>query len=224
MSALSRRGSFRLLIVVLLSGVACGALRAAEPTASSAHQRVKVLLVTGIEFHNWRETAPQIAKQLALCPGIEVTLETNFNVLCSDKIFEYDVLFFNFWNSRDDNPSLDDDLALSNIEKFLDRGKGIVVYHLAIGIFETHKDRVERIIGRVYDRSLPPHDAFREFPVRIVKRDHPIMKSVPDFKIQDELYTCFALEGRPIFTSTGKDTCLRRFWGTICGHSGARNS
>ena len=135
---------------------------------------------------------------MRLCPAIEVTLETNFNVLCSDEIFEYDVLFFNFWNSRDDSPSLDDDLALRNLEKFLDRGKGIVIYHLAIGIFETHKDRVEKIIGRVYDRSLPPHDPFREFPVSIVKRDHPIMRSIPDFKIPDELYTCFALEGRPI--------------------------
>ena len=154
-----------------------------NPAAAPANARVKVLLVTGIEYHNWRETAPQIAKQLASCPDIEVRLETNFNVLCSDEIFDYDVLFFNFWNSRDDSPSLDDDLALSNIEKFLDSGKGIVVYHLAIGIFETHKDRVERIIGRVYDRSLPGHDPFREFPVNVVKKDHPIMKSVSDFKI-----------------------------------------
>jgi hypothetical protein len=65
-------------------------------------------------------------------------------------------------------------------------------------VFETHKERVEKIIGRVYDRSLPPHDPFREFEVSIVKKDHPIMRSVPDFKIPDELYTCFALEGRPI--------------------------
>jgi len=157
-----------------------------------------VLLITGIEYHNWRETAPQIAKQLVSCPEIDVRLVANFNILCSDEIFDYDVMFFNFWNSRDDSPSLDDDLALSNIEKFLERGKGIVIYHLAIGVFETHKDRVEKIIGRVYDRALPPHDPFREFDVRVVARDHPIMKSVPDFKIQDELYTCFALEGRPI--------------------------
>ena len=190
--------SFRLFTVILLLGVVSAPLCAAEPAASSANKRVKVLLVTGIEYHNWRETAPQIAKQLTSCPDIELRLETNFNVLCSDKIFDYDVLFFNFWNSRDDSPSLDDDLALSNIEKFLDSGKGIVVYHLAIGVFETHSDRVEKIIGRVYDRSLPPHDPFREFEVNIVKRDHPIVKSVSDFRIFDELYTCFALEGRPI--------------------------
>jgi type 1 glutamine amidotransferase len=189
---------FRPLAMTLLSSVLCGALSAAEPAAASGDKPVKVLLVTGIEFHNWRETAPQIAKQLDQCPNIDITIDTDFNVLCTDKIFDYDVLFFNFWNSRNDPPSRDDDLALSNMEKFLDSGKGIVVYHLAIGIFETHKDRVEKIIGRVYDRSLPPHDPFREFPVTIVKRDHPIMRSVGDFKIQDELYTCFALEGRPI--------------------------
>jgi type 1 glutamine amidotransferase len=190
--------SFRLFTAILLLGVLCGTLCAAEPAASSANKRVKVLLVTGIEYHNWRETAPQIARQLASCPDIEVKLVADVNVLCSDEIFDCDVLFFNFWNSKDDPPSRDDDLALSNIEKFVASGKGIVVYHLAIGVFETHKDRVEKIIGRVYDRSLPGHDPFREFEVNIVKRDHPIMKSVPDFKTLDELYTCFALEGRPI--------------------------
>ena len=128
------------------------AAAASHRQSEPADQRVKVLLVTGVEYHNWRETAPQIAKQLASCPEIEVRLETNINVLCSDEIFDYDVLFFNFWNSRDDRPTQDDDLALSNIEKFLDSGKGIVVYHLAIGIFETRKERVEQIIGRVYDR------------------------------------------------------------------------
>ncbi|MFH1920068.1 MAG: ThuA domain-containing protein [Planctomycetota bacterium] len=198
MFPLNPRLSSRLFTAILLLGVVCPALCAAEPAASSANKRVKVLLITGIEYHNWRETAPQIAKQLTSCPDIELRLETDFNVLCSDEMFDYDVLFFNFWNSKDDSPSLDDDLALSNIEKFLDSGKGIVVYHLAIGVFERHKDRVERIIGRVYDRSLPGHDPFREFEVKIVKRDHPIMKSVPDFKTLDELYTCFALEGRPI--------------------------
>lgn len=188
----------RLFVVLSLLTIIAPLLSAAEPAGTAAGKRVKVLLITGIEYHNWRETAPQIAKQLAACPDLEVTLETNFNVLCSDRIFDFDVLFFNFWNSRDDSPSLDDELALSNMEKFLDSGKGIVIYHLAIGVFETHKDRVEKIIGRVYDRSLPPHDAFREFDVKVVKKDHPIMRSVPDFKIPDELYTCFALEGRPI--------------------------
>lgn len=194
-NALPRYG---LLLLILLSGMFVELLGADEPAKSTADQRVKVLLVTGVEYHNWRETASQIAKQLASCPDIDIRLETDINVLCSDKIFDYDVLFFNFWNSRDDKPTRDDELALSNIEKFLASGKGIVVYHLAIGIFETRKERVEPIIGRVYDRALPGHDPFREFEVNVVKSEHPIMKGVSDFKIQDELYTCFALDGRPI--------------------------
>ena len=113
--------------MLLLLGLGCEALCAEPPAAAAPSKRVKVLLVTGIEYHNWRETAPQIAKQLTACPDIEVRLDTNFNVLCSDEIFKYDVLFFNFWNSRDDSPSLDDDLALSNMEKFLESGKGIVI-------------------------------------------------------------------------------------------------
>ena len=104
MSPLNPRRLFQLFTVILLGSVFCETLCAAEPATSSANKRVKVLLVTGIEYHNWRETAPQIAKQLASCPDIEVTLETNFNVLCSDEIFKYDVLFFNFWNSQRRQP------------------------------------------------------------------------------------------------------------------------
>ena len=69
-----------------------------EPAKSSAGRPVKVLLVTGIEYHNWRETAPQIAKQLARAPASTSTGD-RFQRPLSDKIFDYDVLFFNFWNS-----------------------------------------------------------------------------------------------------------------------------
>jgi hypothetical protein len=77
--------SLRSFMAISLLVGTCAALRAAEPAASSADQRVKVLLITGIEYHNWRETAPQIAKQLGSCPDIEVRLDANFNV-CFPKI------------------------------------------------------------------------------------------------------------------------------------------
>ena len=167
-------------------------------TAAKA-EPVKVLLVTGIEYHDWRSTAPQIAKQLQACPDIEVRLATDFNILCSDEIFDYDVMFFNFCNLRDYNTTTrDDELAIGNIEKFLKMGKGVIIYHLAIGIFEQyHADRIQTIIGRNYDREAPPHDPFQNFEVRITKREHPIMKNIPDFKIDDELYTCIGGD-RPI--------------------------
>ncbi|MCC7087311.1 MAG: ThuA domain-containing protein [Pirellulales bacterium] len=210
---------YRFLLLLLLCGVLVGSVGAAPQDKPPANQPVKVLLVTGIEYHNWRATAPQIAKQLASCPEIEVRVATNINVLCSDEIFDYDVMFFNFWNSRDDKPTLDDNLALSNIRKFVESGKGIIVYHLAIGMFETQKDRVEQIIGRVYDRALPGHDPFGEFTVNIVKHDHPIVKAVPDFKTQDELYTCFALDGRPIeVLAQAKSTVVDKVFPSVFLH------
>jgi type 1 glutamine amidotransferase len=160
--------------------------------AQPAAQKVKVLVVTGIEFHAWRETAPQIARQLATCPDLDVTLEPNYNILCTDAIFDYDVIFFNFCNLQEYAETRDDDLAIDNIEKFLNSGKGIIIFHLAIGMFEKRTDRVLPLIGRNYDRSLPPHDPFQEFEVTIIDREHPITKHIPDFKIADELYTCMA--------------------------------
>jgi len=159
--------------------------------AQPAAKKVKVLVVTGIEYHDWRATAPQIAKQLASCSDLDVLLEPDYNILCTDKIFNYDVIFFNFCILQDfDKETRNDGLAIDNIEKFLKSGKGIVIYHLAIGMFEKHTDRVLPLIGRDYDRALPPHDPFRNFEVTITDREHPITKHIPDFNIDDELYTC----------------------------------
>ena len=151
---------------------------------------MNVLVVTGIEYHAWQETAPQIAAQLASCPDLEVRLEPDYNILCTDKIFDYDVIFFNFCNLREYEGTKNDDLAVDNIEKFLKSGKGIVIYHFAIGMFEKRIDRILPLIGRVYDRELPPHDPFRTFEVNMIDKEHPITKHIPDFKIADELYTC----------------------------------
>ena len=168
------------------------ALLHGQSMAAEANKKVKVLVVTGIEYHAWKETAPQIAKQLASCPDLEVLLEPDYNILCSDKIFDYDVIFFNFCNLVEYEQTKDNDLAASNIEKFLKSGKGIMIYHFAIGMFENRSERMLSLIGRVYDRALPPHDPFRTFEVNITDKEHPITKHVPDFKIADELYTCMA--------------------------------
>ena len=168
------------------------ALLHGQSKAAEANKKVKVLVVTGIEYHAWKETAPQIARQLASCPDMEVVLETDYNILCSDRVFEYDVIFFNFCNLVEYEQTKDNDQAVDNIEKFLKSGKGIIIYHFAIGMFEKRSDRVLSLIGRIYDRALPPHDPFRVFEVNIIDKEHPITKQIPDFKIADELYTCMA--------------------------------
>ena len=184
--------SKRALLLTTTLLIACGLQSVFAQPAATNDSKVKVLVVTGIEYHAWRETAPQIARQLATCPELEVKLEPNYNILCTDAIFDYDVIFFNFCNLVEYEETRDDDLAIDNIEKFLKSGKGIVLFHLAIGMFEKRTDRVLPLIGRNYDRSLPPHDPFRNFEVTITDREHPITKHIPDFTIDDELYTCMA--------------------------------
>jgi len=182
---------------VLLFSAALLLLYAAQPVlaqgAGGNDKKVKVLVVTGIEYHDWRATAPQIAKQLASCPDLEVLLEPDYNILCSNRIFDYDVIFFNFANLTNlavYEETRNDDLAIDNIAKFLKSGKGIVIFHLAIGMFEKRTDRVLPLIGRNYDRALPPHDPFQNFKVSVIDKEHPITKHIPDFHIEDELYTC----------------------------------
>ena len=165
-------------------------LSATQFSFAEQRQRARVLVVTGIEFHSWWETAPQIGRQLALSPELDVRVEPDYNILATDEIFNYDVIFFNFANLVEYTETKDDDLAIDNIERFLREGGGIVIYHLAIGMFERRTDRILPLIGRNYCRILPPHDPFRVFEVSIMDREHPITRHIPNFRIYDELYTC----------------------------------
>ena len=194
MITMTHKGILQYILMPLLTFVfVCSVPPVFAQSAAGDGKKVKVLVVTGIEYHAWRETAPQIARQLASCPDLDVRLETDYNILCTDKIFDYDVIFFNFANIDNLEPYLEtknDDLAIDNIGKFLKSGKGIILFHLAIGMFEKRKERVLPLVGRVYDRALHPHDPFQNFEVIITDREHPITKHIPDFKIDDELYGC----------------------------------
>ncbi|MGL6225515.1 MAG: ThuA domain-containing protein [Thermoguttaceae bacterium] len=194
---------FRSLLLLLTLLLPCSPLLA-DSTKSSEQlgkteqsaKKVKVLLITGVEYpgHPWKETAPQIAAQLASCPQIEVVLEPDFNVLCRRDIFNYDVLFLNFKNY---DPLENDELALDHLEEFVQKGGGLVVFHFAIGMFENHKDRVAQILGRSYDPTLPPHDPYGKFIVRC-NTEHPMTQNIGSFRIADELYTCLGIGTEPI--------------------------
>jgi len=187
----------KLFLAGILVFLVCFQMTAIARENEEQGRKLKVLVVTGCEYegHPWHQTAPHVGKILNNCPEIEAKVEPNFNVLCTDEIFNYDVMFFNFKNY---DPLADDELAIANIEKFVRQGGGIVILHFGIGIFENHKDRVEKIIGPVYDPSLPPHDPYREFEVKIMDLKHPITKSMNNFTISDELYTCLGASSEPI--------------------------
>jgi type 1 glutamine amidotransferase len=171
----------------------------AEP--AKAAEAIKVLLVTGAEYHNWRETAPVLAAQLRKDPRMDVRVVEDAHFLDSAAIQRYDVILLNYMNWQEPAPG---EAARENLRKAIAGGKGLVLVHFACGAWREHPDvnklawpEFKNLAGRVWDPKLRGHDPHGKFRVEIVMPDHPIVKGMEPFETVDELYTCLTGD-RPI--------------------------
>src|SRR5260221_9755297 len=178
---------------LLLSTLTLFSLVALDVRAAEAKE-VKVLIITGDEFHKWKETAPFI-KDLLTKAGHKVDItETPSKDLTPDNLAKYDVLLLNYRDTpkgAKDNPASvwSDD----NKKAFLEAvkgGKGLYVYHYAsaafVGMSDLDKEFEKAIAGGW--RKQGYHGKMHEFPVT-VRKDHPITKGIKEFKHgRDELY------------------------------------
>ena len=185
---MSRQATFSLL---LITSLVLGSLsRAAAAAPPSAAQPTKVLVLTGNEYpgHKWKETAPLLARFLAADARLATSVNADPKFLASPQLFDYDVVVLNYMNWQSPDPGPD---ARANLKKYVASGKGLVLVHFACGAFQGWPEFV-RIVGRVYDPKLPPHDPYGKFTVAIADPEHPITKGMRPFETTDELYTCLA--------------------------------
>ena len=157
-------------------------------------KEVKVLIITGDEFHKWKETAP-VLKEILSKAGHKVDVtETPSKDLNPENLARYDVFLLNYRNTPQGakaNPASvwSDD----NKRAFLDAvkgGKGLYVYHFASSAFTGTSDldkEFEKAIAGGW-RKQGYHGKMHEFTVT-VRKQHPITDDLKEFKHgRDELY------------------------------------
>lgn len=157
-------------------------------------QAAKVLIITGDEFHAWKQTAPLI-KDLLAKAGHDVTItETPGKDLTAENLAQFDALVLNYRNTpkgAKENPGSvwSDD----NKKAFLDAirgGKGLYVYHWASSAFTSDSP-----LDKEYERALAGgwrkqgnHGKPHAFAVT-VRKEHPVTAGITEFKHgPDELY------------------------------------
>ena len=150
----------------------------------------KVVIVTGIDYpgHKWKETAPALAGELRKDPRLKVDVVETPEFLASEKLKDYNVVVLHFMNWETPDPG---EQARQNLARFVREGGGVVAVHFACGAFQGWPE-FEKIVGRVYDPKLRPHDPYGSFQVTMTDVDHPITRGLKPFEITDELYTCLA--------------------------------
>jgi uncharacterized protein len=176
-------------LALLFALVTTGLMTAHQARPAEAQEgKLRALIVTGQNNHNWRVTTPHI-KQFLEATGrftVDVTEDPEMFMLFPRRLNRYDVLVLNY-----NGPRWGDAAWGYAAEKtFMDAvrgGKAVSVIHAANNAFPGWDD-YDRLVGIAW-RSTAGHGAYHEFNVKYTVKDHPITQGLTDMqKHPDELY------------------------------------
>ena len=163
------------LAIALIASTASEAARPPEP-------KLRVLIFTGENNHNWQQTTPVLRKMLEDTGRFVVHVTYLPERFTAEKLAGYDVLLSNYnRNTRWGEP------AESALLNYVRGGGGLVIIHAANNAFPDWPE-YDTLIGGAW-RKGAGHGNRWSFPVEIVDREHPVTRDMPDFQnAVDELY------------------------------------
>lgn len=173
------------LALILLSLILVVPLLSQQPAAPA---KLRVLIITGENGHDWRSVTPELRKSLEATGRFDVRVTEEFRGATPETLASYDVVVLNYqerrpdqrWGDRTDKALLD----------WVRSGKGLVMYHFSVAAFVGWDD-YEKLSGANWRPNQGQHSAAHDFTVDITDPDHPITrglkKSFPQPK--DELYS-----------------------------------
>jgi type 1 glutamine amidotransferase len=166
-----------LLLMVMMAMVAYSAPDVAK---------IKVLLVTGDDAsaHNWREIAMTTREVLENSGKFMVRISEDPAILESGSLNQYDLIFITLYNAT--LPTLSPS-AKQNLLEFVKGGKGFALSHLASASFKEWEDFKE-LVGRYWVMGTSGHGPRSTFKIKVADPKNPIMRGIPDFETNDELY------------------------------------
>ena len=147
-------------------------------------QRIKTLLLTGTNPHDWQSSAPFCQDLLEQSGRFSVVLTEDPSAVLEDpKVGEDYQLFFMDYTGPDWS-----EVAQANFAAAVGGGLGLVILHGSHIPFEGWLE-FEKMLGILWREELgSAHGQYHEFTVNIVDHDHPITQGLADFSLWDELY------------------------------------
>ncbi|MCD6304568.1 MAG: ThuA domain-containing protein, partial [Planctomycetes bacterium] len=150
-------------------------------------EKIRILLLSGRNNHNWRATTPALVKMYRRSGRFTVTVTDEPEKLTADAFSRCDVVVSN-WTSW---PKTQLRLWKPATEKafldFIRNGGGLVVFHAASTACQSWP-AFQQLVGATWAKGRTGHGRRHEFTVRIVDHDHPVTAGMKDFKTFDELW------------------------------------
>jgi type 1 glutamine amidotransferase len=183
----------RILGLTMLLSVAAGlsgVLTAAEP-AGDAIPAIRVLILTGRNNHNWKQTTPKLQEILEKSGKFSVETTVPPTGLTADDLRNYDVIVsdWNSWGggSKEAEAAWTDAVREAYLD-FVRQGKGHVTIHAGGSSFYQSWPEYRKVALVFWNLGTTGHGRQHEFKVRIDQTDHPVVQGLSEFTIRDELW------------------------------------
>jgi hypothetical protein len=163
-------------------------LAAAAAAGQQPTQKIRALIITGQNGHDWRATTPVLRKLLEDTGRFDVRVTEEFRGAGPETLAPYDVVILNYYDSN--RPELRwGERADTALLDFVRSGKGVVVYHFSTAAFNGWPE-YEKLSGGNWRPEHGHHSARHDFTVDIKDKEHPITRGMKASFTQsnDELY------------------------------------
>jgi len=142
-------------------------------------QKIKTLLFTGGEIHDFKGCGEAIADALSKNKKFEITrVENDFSILAAPNLDPYDIIVFYCTVGKIT------DAQKNGLLNFIASGKGYVAIHSGGADSFRECPEYRAMVGGHF--ATHPH--YREYQVSVVDSEHPITKGLTEFTVTDEQY------------------------------------
>ena len=165
----------RIFLIAILASAAGAA--SGQPPPDRYDDKIQVLIITGKHVHDWRGTTPVLDDILENTGKFEVRVTEEFRGSGPETLAEYDLVVVNYYD-RGSRPELRwGERADRALEAFVASGKGLVLYHLALGAFDGWTE-YEKMSGGNWRPDQGHHAPRHDFVVDIEDAEHPITRGL----------------------------------------------
>jgi len=166
-------------------GVFCAALSC---YLAAADVKSRVLILSGANNHDWKQTTPAIRAALEETGRFEVDVEENVIAMKPDAFAPYAVVLSNFNTFGKDAPKTKE-WPEETRKAFIDhmaKGHGLVIVHAGSSVFYDWREFHELACGTWKDGTS--HGAIHTNRVTFNNPDSPITRGLEPFWIRDEFW------------------------------------
>ena len=155
--------------------------------AQASAKPLRVLILSGLNNHDWKSTTPVLESIFKGCARFSVVdISEHPASLTAADFAKYDVLVSN-WTPY---PETKRSWPAETEQAFLDyirNGGGFVVIHAASCSFQEWPE-FQKLVALTWKADQTAHGAYHTYKVTIVDKQFPVTSDMPDFFTTDELY------------------------------------